>query len=224
MDDKKNKTGVYIGWAVKRLALLLFDILVVNLSYYVALAIRFNVGGEFRAVALERYLPAFMKFAPYYTVLSIAVFLVFKLYNNRWKHAGLHDLNRIFAANAVSAAIHVVGTLAFVDRMPLTYYFIGAMLQFMLITASRFAYRLLVLEGNRVRRLNTARLNVMIVGMGETARISRSQIEGDRKNVAKPVCLFSYHSEPDGKMLNGLPVLTDIDKLSEHISKYRASV
>lgn len=221
MSDKKNKLSIYCGWAVKRLALLLFDILVVNLSYYVALVIRFYVNREFRAIAIERYLPAFWQFAPYYTVLCVAVFLLFKLYNNRWKHAGLHDLNRIFAANAITAAIHIIGTLVFVCRMPITYYFIGAVLQFLLIAASRFTYRLFVLEGSRIRRMNSAKLNVMIVGVGETARILRSQIENDSTNVTRPVCIFSYHNEPAGKMINGLPVLTNISKLSEHFSKYQ---
>lgn len=219
--EKASKFGLYFGWVVKRLALLLFDIVVLNLSYYLALVVRFYVNREFRTIAVERYLPAFWEFAPYYTVLSIVVFVLFKLYNNRWRHAGLHDLNRIFVANAATAAIHIAGTLLFVCRMPMTYYFIGAVLQFLLIAASRFAYRLFVLEGNRIRRMGNAKLNVMIVGEGETARILRSQIESDSSNVARPVCIFSYHGTFAGKLINGLPVLADLSKLDEHFSKYQ---
>ena len=220
--NKKQKTfSVYLGWAVKRLALMLYDILIVNLSYFMALVIRFYVNGEFRAIAMNRYVPAFWRFAPYYTVISVAVFLVFKMYNNRWKHAGLHDLNSIFLASMVTAGIHVVGTLAFVCRMPITYYFIGAVLQFLMIAVSRFSYRIVMLEFSRLRHLNNAKLNVMIVGTGETARILRNQIERDRTNVAKPVCVFSYHDMPAGSMVNGLPVLKGIDKLAEHINKYQ---
>ena len=221
MNEKVSKIRLYFGWVVKRLSLMLYDIIVVNLAYYMALVIRFYVNSEFRAVALERYLPAFWKFAPWYTMLCVAVFALFKLYNNRWKHAGLHDLNSIFAASAITAVCHVAGTLAFVDRMPITYYSIGAVLQFLLITASRFAYRLFVLEGKRIRRLTSAKMNVMIVGVGETARILRNQIESDSTNVARPVCMFSYHETSEGKLINGLPVLTDVNRLAEHISKYQ---
>lgn len=220
-NEKTSKFSTYFAWAVKHLTLVLFDVIVVNLSYYLALVVRFYVNKEFRAIALERYLPAFWEFAPYYTVLCVFVFVLFKLYNNRWKHAGLHDLNRIFLANAATAAIHIAGTLLFVCRMPITYYFIGGVLQFLMIAASRFAYRLFVLEGNRLRRLNSAKLNVMIVGVGETARILRNQIENDSTNVARPVCIFSYHEASAGKMINGLPVLTDVSKLSEHFGKYQ---
>lgn len=220
-NDKIRKLERYFGWAVKRLALLLYDICVVNAAYYLALVIRFYVNGEFRQVALDRYLPAFAKFAPYYTVICVIVFIFFQLYYNRWKHAGLHDLNRIFAANAVTAVAQIAGTLLFVDRMPITYYFIGATVQFFMITVSRFSYRLFVLEMARIRSSRHATMNVMIVGVGDTARTLRRQIENDRYNVARPVCIFSYKPWNSGRMMNGLPVVTDMDRLQEHLAKYK---
>lgn len=219
--ENGSKLKVYWYWFVKRLCLGIFDAFAVNLAYYLALVIRFYVNNEFRAVATERYLPAFFKFAPYYTILSLIVFVLFRLYNNRWKHAGLHDLNRIVLANLVTAAIHVAGTLLFVCRMPITYYVIGAVLQFIMIALCRFSYRLYVLESVRLRSLTHAKMNAMIVGVGETARILRQQIEADSTNVARPVCIFSYKANASGKMVNGLPVLADLSKLPEHFRKYQ---
>lgn len=215
-----SKASMYFGWFVKRFVLMLFDICVFYGAYFLALVIRFYVNSQFRQIAVDKYLPAFAKFAPYYAVISVIVFVAFKLYDNRWKHAGLHDLNRIFLANAITALVHILGTLLFVCRMPITYYFIGAVLQFFLITASRFSYRLLVLERSRLRWSRQARLNVMIVGVGETARVLRRQIENDRNNVAKPVCIFAYKENNSSKMMNGLPVLTQLDKMAEYLNKY----
>lgn len=220
-NEKPSKASIYMGWAIKRLALILFDILAVNASYYLALVVRFYVGGEFRPVALERYLPAFWTFAPYYTVLCIVVFAMCGLYSSRWRHAGLYDLNRIFLANVVTAVAHIGGTLLFVERMPITYYFIGAAVQLMAITASRFACRLVILEMSRLRQLSGAKMNVMIVGVGETARIFRNQIERDGNNAARPVCMFAYHDTSSSNMVNGLPVLHDVKKLDEHFSRYQ---
>lgn len=219
--ENTNKGSVYLGWALKRLALVLFDILAVNLSYFLALVVRFYVHNEFRAVAQTDYLPAFWTFAPYYTVLCVVVFMAFKLYNSRWKHAGLQDLNWLLAANAVTAVIHVAGTLLFVHRMPITYYVIGAVLQFMMITASRFSYRFFVMESTRLNVMNRTSLNVMIVGTGETARILRGQIEKDSTNVARPVCIFTYRDARAGTMMNGLPIVSGLDKLPELIRKYK---
>lgn len=204
----------------KDLWVILLDIIAVNASYYLALLIRFYVNSEFRPT-VSYLLGDWASFAPWYTVICIAVFMLWRLYGGMWRYAGINDMNRIIAANACTAVLQVLGTLIFVRRMPITYYAIGAVLQFIFIAVIRFGYRLIVMESNRIRHLTNAKLNVMIVGVGETARILRDQIEKDGSNVAKPVCLFSYHSEPTGKMINGLPVLTDVAKLPEYFAKYQ---
>lgn len=220
-NENEKKGSTYLNWTIKRLVMVLFDVFAVNLSYYLALVVRFYVNNEFRAVAQTDYLPAFWQFAPFYSVICVAVFAVFKLYNSRWKHAGLHDLNLLITANLATAAIHVAATLLFVHRMPITYYVIGAVFQFALITASRFGYRFVVMESVRLSVKNRASLNVMIVGTGETARILRSQIENDSTNVARPVCIFSYKGAQDGGMMNGLPIVSGLDKLPEQLRKYQ---
>ena len=55
--------------AVKKdLWVVLLDIVAVNLSYFLALIIRFYVGGFLRPVAVDRYLPAWIAFTPCYSV------------------------------------------------------------------------------------------------------------------------------------------------------------
>nr|MBR4279991.1 hypothetical protein [Clostridia bacterium] len=218
--EKAEKISIYIGWAVRRIALVLYDALVVNLSYYLALVIRFYVNNEFRNIAAEIYLPAFLKFAPYFTMLCLVLFTMFGLYTNRWKDAGLNDLNRIFVANVLASAICIGGTLLFVCRMPITYYFIGGVLQFFLVAGSRFAYRLVVMESTRLQMLSHEKVNVMIVGAGETARVLRSQMEGSSANRGRPVCIFVHNDRALGRRMNGLPVLSDLEKLPEDLRKY----
>lgn len=222
MNGKKDsRRFLDLGWALRHLALLLFDVLVVNFAYYVALIIRFWVGGVFHPVAVNKYLPAFYKFAPYYTLICVVVFLVFRLYNSHWVQAGLYDLNRILAANVITALIQIAGTALFVQRMPITYYGIGAVIQLLLIAASRFVYRFLVLESKTFRRLGRRKMNAMIVGVGDTAMILRNQIEMDPESMVRPVCIFSCTKAAAGTMVNGLPLLTDADKLGEQLDKYR---
>ncbi len=211
----KIKNG---GWWIRRAMLVLFDILAVNLSYFLALVMRFYVNSEFRAVAADVYNPAFRTFAPWYTILCILVFACFRLYNSRFRQAGLHDLNRIFLANLVTAAIHVAGTWIFITRMPVTYYVIGAVLQFLLILLSRFSYRIYAMEKTRLAR---DKVNVMIVGLGETSRMLRRQM--DNNNLARPVCLFSWKATESG-MEDGIPVISGMDRLPETIKKYHVAV
>ena len=217
--EKKHKF-VYIRWFFVRLAMVLFDIFAVNFAYFIALIIRFYVNFEINEWAV-RFIPAFRAFAPWYTVCSLVIFGVFKLYNNRWKYAGLNDLNRILLANLATFVVQVAGSVVFVLRMPVTYYVIGAVIQFCMIAASRFSYRLFLMERSRVRsRRNATSIPVMIVGVGETSHLVRRHLENDGENAARPVCLLDFRGEEFGNMMEGLPVISGVDKLADAIKKY----
>ena len=217
--EKKHKF-VYIRWFFVRLAMVLFDIFAVNFAYFIALIIRFYVNFEINEWAV-RFIPAFRAFAPWYTVCCLVIFGVFKLYNSRWKYAGLNDLNRILLANLATVVVQVAGSVVFVLRMPVTYYVIGAVIQFCMIAASRVSYRLFLMERSRVRnRRNATSIPVMIVGVGGTSHMVRRHLENDSENAARPVCLLDFRGEEFGNMMEGLPVISGVDKLADAIKKY----
>ena len=122
----------------KDLWVAILDIIAVNAAYFLALLVRFYVNFEFRPT-VTYYLTDFWTFAPFYTVLAIAIFAAFRLYGGMWRYAGMNDMNRIILANLASTLFMVVGTLIFVRRMPISYYVIGAFLQFFMIASIRFA-------------------------------------------------------------------------------------
>lgn len=220
MEEKMEKNSwMHVRWFVLRFALVLLDIVAVNAAYYFALLIRFYVANEFHSLA-GKYLIAYYQFAPYYTVCCLIVFAIFKLYNSMWKYAGLNDMNRILMANIVCAVIQVAGSWLLVCRMPITYYCIGAVVQFCLVAVSRLSYRMLTVELNKmVSRRNGASVNAMVVGSGEVARTVLKQLE--RANMAKPVCVLSYRSKAIGSMLDGIPVVNGLENLPNAIKKYQ---
>ena len=163
------------GFILKRVALVLLDAIIMNGSYYLALLIRFYFGGSFRTGKVEElYLPAFQKFWPWYTVIAILIFALWGLYSRRWKQAGLKEFNRLLAANLCTVVVMVAGTLIFVERMPVTYYVIGAILQLALTALVRFAYRFWILEKARL----TKQPIKVIVGTGLAANHVLSTITG----------------------------------------------
>ena len=220
MENATMKKETLRRWMLK-LLLILFDIFAVNFSYYMALVLRFYVNHEFHQAG-TLFMPLFLKFAPYYTICCIAVFWLFKLYNGMWKYAGFNDVNRVIWANAVTCAIQVFGTLLFIRRMPITYYVIGAAIQFILICASRFFYRIFAIEFSKYAQGNNAAVNVMIIGAGETARMLLLQLESDINNVAHPVCVLDYRNHESGRLFNGLPVVGGLERLKTAADKYGA--
>ncbi len=218
MKKEAENAGKLRRWALK-LLLVLFDIFAVNFSYYMALVLRFYVNHEFH-LAGTLFMPLFLRFAPYYTVCCIIVFWLFKLYNGMWRYAGFNDINRVIWANAVTCAIQVFGTLLFIRRMPTTYYVLGAAIQFVLIFASRFSYRLFSIEFSKFAQGKNAAVKVMIIGAGETARMLLRQLESDAHNVQQPVCVLDCRNLESGRLFNGLPVVGGLDRLEEASAKY----
>ena len=104
--------------------------------------------------------------------------------------------------------------------MPITYYVLGALIQLALTAFTRFAFRLFTAEKIHLARKDETTVNVMIVGVGETSRIVRRQIETDQTSAAKLVCIFSHRDAEVHGMMDGIPVVGGIEKLKEHIDKY----
>ena len=205
---KKSKKNNKIIESIKGDIWIIFaDIISVNAAYFLALLIRFFVGGKFYASLRE--LPyIYSRFAPFYTIICIIVFFLFKLYGGMWRYAGLNDVNRIVFASAVTFVVQVVGTLLFVERMPLTFYFIGATLQFMFVAITRFAYRLFIVERNRITKKNA---DALVIGSGEEAHYILRLLNNGL--IYRPVCIVNKDSK--GRMMDGLPVYDTLDAALE---------
>ena len=197
--------------------IILLDIIAVNAAYFLALLIRFYVNNEFRPT-VSYYLTDFWTFAPFYTVLCIIVFWLFRLYGGMWQYAGINDMNRIIGASLVTAVIHIVGTALFIRRMPITYYFIGMILQFLFITLIRFGYRIWLVEKKKIAGSRKPGTPAMVIGAGEAAR--RMIRDLDDSDAYRPVCVLDSKGGTYGRMMDGIPVYGGIDRLPNVISQY----
>lgn len=199
----------------KDLWIVLLDIIAVNAAYYLALIIRFFVGGELRAVATTRYMPAWLGFTPWYTVLAIIIFMAFRLYGGMWRYAGINDMNRIIGANAATTVLHLVGSSIFFTRMPWTYYIIGAVLQFIFIVLIRFGYRIILVEKTKLKKVE--KVPALVVGTGELGRKVVKHLE--ENTPYRAVAILSTSSA--GRSLDGIPVVS-FDELENQMGKVRA--
>ena len=201
-------------------AFMLFDIIAVNFSYFIALVIRFYFNSEFNSYGVA-YIPAFQKIAPWYTVACLIIFYAFKLYNNRWRYSGLNDFNRILIACIVTCVVQVLGSVIFVTRMPLTYYLLGAAIQLAAVVCSRFAYRFFLMERSRINsRKDSEAIPVMIVGVGVLSHQTRRHLESNAENAVRPVCIVDFRCNESGDLLDGLPVIKGVEHMPKAIKKY----
>lgn len=181
---------------------LLLDIVAVNVSYLLALLIRFYVNFNLRPVAAEKYFPAWEGFTPYYTVICILIFFLFRLYGGLWRYAGVNDMNRIILATLCTTVINVAGSCLFFARMPVTYYILGTILQFIFVVAIRFSYRIILVEKRKIRSGGKNRINSIVVGTGENGRRVLKHLE--EGGIYRPSAIVGS----DTGALDGIPIIT----------------
>lgn len=202
-----------------RIAMILLDAVAVNISYFIALLVRYYVHFEFKASA-AKYLPMFYEFAPIYTVLCLVVFYLMKMYHGMWKYAGLSEMNRILAACVITSVAHVVFTVAFFEPMSPSYYLIGGIIQLVLIAGSRFGYRIWRDERNLLAARKQASRNVMIIGASETGRRAVKYLQLDAAMSYRPACIVDTWENDTGRVMEGIPVIGGVPSVREAISKY----
>lgn len=217
IDQAQKKKKHFQHWEFVAFYLFVYDILAVNFAYFSALWLRFDL--KYSSIPKE-YLDAFLKFAPVYTVFSIIAFFVLRLYNSLWRFASFSELNRIFASTVITTIFQVVGITVFVKRMPISYYMIGAIMQFGLITVVRFAYRYITLERARREKESKALHNAMIIGAGAAGQVIIRELKNSIESTAKPVCVIDDNANKWGRLMEGIPVVGGRDSIMEAVKKY----
>lgn len=204
-------------WEMIALYLLIYDVIMMNASYFIGLLLRFDV--RYSSIP-EEYLYAFLKFAPFYTVFSVTVFFLLRLYNSLWRFASFSELNRILLASGITTIFQLIGITAFVHRMPASYYVFGAIVQFCMVTAVRFAYRFITLERARREKNQHAVHNAMIIGAGAAGQVILKELKVSNDAAARPLCVIDDNPNKWGRALEGIPIVGGRDSILQLVDKY----
>ena len=218
--EKKQKRRRIEHWHVIAALLVLYDIVAVNLSFFAALWIRFDC--SFGDIPLH-YLESYLKFAPFYTLLAIPVFWGLRLYKSIWRFASITELLRVMAATGATALIHIVGITAFVERMPISYYVFGIAIQFLLLLAVRFSYRLILLERSRLHRENAKAKakRVMLIGAGNAGQMILRDAMRMKEDVLNVCCIIDDNPNKQGRYIDGVPVVGGREDILRNVEKFQ---
>ncbi len=205
-------------WMLIAFFLVIYDVIAVNFSYFAALLLRFDM--VYSSIP-EEYLTAFIHFTPIYTVVAVGVFFAFHLYNSIWRFASVSELSRIFLANLITAVFHVVAITLLFERMPVSYYIIGTVIQFVLVIAVRFAYRYITLLRAKRDRVQSVEHRAMVIGAGAAGQVVIKELMVSSKVNAKPVCVIDDNSNKWGRYIDGVPVVGGREHILGAVKKYR---
>ncbi len=206
-------------WQIIAFYLMVYDAFVVNLSYAVVLWLRFDC--RYQSIP-EKYLEAWIKFAPIYAIFCLVVFWYLRLYRSLWRFASYHELARVLTASGITAGFHVAAITILFERMPVTYYVFGAMVQFICVLGIRFMYRFVLLERDR-RSKNERDIrakHVMVIGAGSAGQMLLRDIHRAKELNEKTCCIIDDNPNKWNRYIDGIPIVGGRDDILAAAEKF----
>lgn len=204
----------------KKVILILLDISLINLAYFLAFAIRFEF--DFTAGALvSQYWPVYKENLIWITAIKLGVFYLLGLYHSLWRYASIEELFKI-SITAVLANASVMSYLAITQTfLPRSIHVMTVLLDMMLIGGVRFTYRAarsyrdtgVLTLGHRNQK------RVMIVGAGEAGAMVIKELRNHGYRSGKPVCVVDDDNTKIGRRLMNVPVMGSRQDIPDLVKK-----
>lgn len=214
-----QKKGKLEHWQIIAMYLAVYDAIAVNAAYFLALWIRFDC--RYSEIP-EVYLSSYLKFAPWYTIFSVVIFWLLRLYKSIWRFASYSEFVRIVAATVITGLFHTAVITITVRRMPISYYMFGILIQFLLVASVRFSYRFVLLErGKKEKEESGNYCRIMVIGAGAAGQTILREMSRAREVKGKICCIIDDNSNKWGRYIDGVPVVGGRDDIMVNAKKYK---
>lgn len=100
---RKDKAQLF----VRRIALIITDIIIINATVFLSLIMRFDVNLD--SIPTE-YIDKFKLEIIPYTLVTLVIFWLFRMYHSLWQYASIAELYKIAEACIISELAHIILT------------------------------------------------------------------------------------------------------------------
>lgn len=201
-----------------KIKLILEDIILINLSYILALYIRFEmqIGPQFL-----RYFEIYVKTAIFITIAKLIVFNFFNMYNTLWKYASIKELKNIVLAVFLSNAIVISFLFISENNFPRSVYIIVILLEMFLVGGIRFGYRTFG-KNNIFRSLRSKnKKRILIIGAGDAGAMVIREFKNHEKLNSEPIAIIDDDTSKKGSVINGIKVVGGREDIITIVEQYR---
>lgn len=191
---------------VRSLPLVVLDIVATVVAFLIA-------AWGTKAGEIDLASPFFMGQMALLSLVNVAVFGVFRMYNSLWEYASVDDAARIVLATAVGSVIgDVLGALVFDARMPFRVYICAWAILLVICGMARFAIRVNS-KGRSWSFLGAespGQARTLVVGAGESGSLVVSRmLAGSDEIVGCPVGYVDDNKRKIGRRIHDVKVLGD---------------
>ena len=212
-DVVRNKEMVLRGGA-----LMFLDALIIIISMAGALWIRFDF--HFGDISQE-FIETVHDYLPVNIIVTILIYLIFKLYTSLWRFAGAEEMKNVILAGILSTAVQTIGMKAGGFAIPRSYPFLYLLLLVCLTVISRFSYRFLRLFYHNVQNMRKKKvMHTMIVGAGAAGYMIAREMKRSKHLNKKVCCIIDDSTSKIGTYLQGIPSVGGKEKIPYFVEKY----
>ena len=214
-----QKNGRLEHWQRIAIWMTLYDGIAVNFAYFFALLLRHEM--RFSLID-EVYVQTWLAFTPVYTIFCITLFWAMHLYQSMWRFASYYELAMTTIASGITAAFHITMIALFFERMPISYYVMGAFFQYLLILGVRFSYRFwLSTRPSAVRRQEKDAPRIMLVGAGNAGQTILRDLHKAKELNGRVLCIIDDNPNKWSRYIDGVPIVGGREEIPAMVEKYK---
>ena len=196
--------------------LVLADLILINLSAFLALYIRFEF--DFRQLYATTFLRDMLIYAGINSACTILIFHILKLYNSLWEFAGVSELVRITLGCFFSAVFYMVGMFMLHLTVPRSFPAIYMLILCLLCGALRLSYR--CVRRTRAGLRSEGEKRTMLIGGGQAGAIALREFQTSPRSENKVVCIIDDSPNKVGSYLRGVKIVGGRSSIPAMAEKY----
>ena len=205
-------------WQVVALYLMVYDFIAIMGVYSGALWVRFDC--QFQNIP-RNYLNAHLKSIFIYGAFCVFVFWFNRLYRSMWRFASYKELLRVTLSTGITCVCYILAMYLLVERMPISYFIMGSIGQFVATLGIRFAYRFILLLRGRYNREEPHKKNVMLVGAGFSGQMILRDVKHSKEINEKICCIIDDNRNKWGRFIDDIPIVGGREDIPYACEKYK---
>ena len=202
--------------ALRVACLVLADLILINLSAFLALYIRFEF--DFRQLYATTFLRDMLIYAGINSACTILIFHILKLYNSLWEFASVSELVRITLGCFFSAVFYMVGMFMLHLTVPRSFPAIYMLILCLLCGALRLSYR--CVRRTRAGLRSEGEKRTMLIGGGQAGAVALREFQTSPRSENKVVCIIDDSPNKVGSYLRGVKIVGGRSSIPAMAEKY----
>ncbi|MGN0335152.1 MAG: polysaccharide biosynthesis protein [Lachnospiraceae bacterium] len=209
---------------MKAIVLVFLDAIIILVTYLGALWLRFDL--QFTQIPKE-FLEGYLWSMPYAISVTIVVLYFNRLYHSIWHLASVAEVTRMVVAYMMLLPLYALGILFMDLHMPRSFYLIGYIITFCLMTGMRFSYRIFYYVMGKMKfgkEKQEVQERIMIIGAGAAGQMLIKELLLSNKLETQVCCIIDDNPAKHDRLLEGIPIVGgrhDIVRMAEkfHINR-----